>query len=208
MTKLYVLDLRPLLPDGWESLMPHLPPQRQKKIEQLRNPEDRARSAGAGWLLQQALLQEGICVEEQFFDRTPLGKPVLKNREDLHFSLSHAGHYAVCALSAQPVGVDVETHRCTPAIARRFFHPEELHRDDPETLCRLWTAKEAFVKALGGGLTIGLNQFLVHLNENTARLEQTLSPLPYRLWEYELSGYRLCLCTVDDRPEPVFWAIE
>ena len=59
----------------------------------------------------------------------------------------------------------------------------------------------AFVKALGGGLTIPLNSFSVFLQEQGAVLEQTLSPLPYRLHEYRAEESRVCLCTTEDRPD-------
>ena len=205
MTKLYALDLRPWQNGRWQELLPMLSAARQQKTWKFRREEDRARSAGAGWLLQYALEQAGIPAEEQIFETTALGKPVLKGYSDLHVSLSHSGNWAVCAVSQQSVGVDVEAPRCTMEIGMRFFQPQETEGLDrlsePECrdqLNRLWTAKEAFVKALGGGLTIPLNSFTVRLTPDRAVLEQNLSPLPYVLHEYRLEQYRVCLCTVDE----------
>lgn len=209
MATLSLLDLRPLLHGGWQDLLPLLPPERQERIRSCPRDADQARLTGAGWLLRLVLERAGVPPEQQRFSAAPLGKPQLAGHPELQFSLSHSGRWAVCALAGTPVGVDVEGPRCTPAIARRFFHPDELpdfdSMSEPEyldRLNRLWTAKEAFTKALGGGLTIPLDRFLVHLPPDGARLEQTLSPLPYRLHEYRLADCRLCLCTVDDRPEP------
>ena len=193
MTHLYALDVTEL---NITSLLSGLPPDRQEKVRKLRKESDKARSAGAGRLLQYALEQAGIPKAAQVFDLSPMGKPFLKNHPHLHFSLSHSGQWVVCAVGDAPLGVDVEQPRCTMDIARRFFRPDELPKtEDKDFLLRLWTAKEAFVKALGGGLSVPLNSFRVVLNEKEAVLEQNLSPLPYRLQEFQLDGYRICLCS-------------
>ena len=206
MAKLYALQISPLLPENrWEALLPLLSPQRQQRIRACRHGADRARLAGAGWLLRYALSQEGIPVYAQQFTTSPDGKPMLVNGS-LDFSLSHSGEWVLCAVSAKRVGVDVELPRCTLATARRFFAPEEVAMVEalPKTaqvdaLLRLWTAKEAFTKALGTGLKQGLGSFSVHLDQNGATLVQNISPLPFRLEEYVLPGCRACLCTLEPR---------
>lgn len=202
MVRLYALDLRSRQLNHWLDLLPTLPQERQQQIRSCRLAEDQVRLAGAGWLLQLALQQAGVPIPQQQFVRTRFGKPRLADRDVPHFSLSHSGHWAVCAVADHPVGVDVELPRCTSALARRHFHPEEVAAAaTADDLCRLWTAKEAFLKALGVGLTIPLDSFLVRLTAEAALLEQTQSPLPYRLHEYPVDGSRICLCTTDDKPE-------
>lgn len=199
MTKLYAMNLTPYMDGRWRSLLPRLPQARQERALACRFDADRARVAGAGMLLQTALERAGIPAERQRFAENPFGKPYLTEFPDLHVSLSHGGPWAVCAVSDRPVGVDVELPRCSYAVAKRYFHPEELPQaTDADRLCRLWTAKEAFVKALGTGLTTPLNSFRVELEP--LRLHQTHSPLPYVLHEYRLSPCRLCLCAADSRP--------
>lgn len=211
MATLYGLDLQPFEHGRWQDLLKVLPPERQQRVTSCLFSGDRARAAGSGWLLQYALLQEGIPADKQRLFKTELGKPFLPDYPDIHFSVSHSGSWVVCAVSRDPVGVDVELPRCTMEIGRRFFQPQELegleNLPDPirkDQLNRLWTAKEAFVKALGGGLTIPLNSFTVHLQEHHAVLEQTLSPLPYRLHEYPAVHFRICLCTTESRPELIW----
>lgn len=184
---------------SWEALLPQLPRQRQEKIKACRQEGDRQRCAAAGWLLQRSLMQWGVPLEEQEFVCNQFGKPFLRSRSDLFFSLSHSGPWVVCAIASHPVGVDVE-HRCPEAVAKRHFHPLE-QTSDPESLLRIWSAKEAFLKALGSGLTQRLDSFVVHLTKHDATLEQTQSPLPYRLHEYSLPEYRICLCSADEKPE-------
>ena len=207
MAELYALDLHPWFHGAWQELLPALPQERQTRALACRLDADSARVAGAGWLLRYALEQAGIPTGQQRFTENPWGKPLLEGRQTPQFSLSHAGDWAVCAVSDCPVGVDVELPRCTLEIARRQFHPREAQwlaqlptPCQPEALNRMWTAKEAFVKALGRGLTILLHSFLVTLSPGGAALEQDLSPLPYQLHEYTLGNCRVCLCAVEARP--------
>lgn len=111
----------------------------------------------------------------------PHGKPHLTGHaRSVEVNLSHSGDLSMVAVSAlRPVGVDIQRLAAgsTPeALARRYFPPEEaelvldashevaagdaVHVDDapaqPELFARLWTRKEAFVKAVGSRLTTGL----------------------------------------------------
>ncbi len=193
MTRLAVLDLRTA---DWKQLLPVLPLERQRKVLSCKKEADKLRSAGAGYLLQMMLKKAGIPVFEQALTQTEGGKPVLQHHPELHVSLSHSGHWAACALSDQPVGVDVETRTCPPEVARRFFQPRELVADHT----KVWVAKEAFSKTLGGGLGM-FDRFSVEDD----RLVQGCSPLPYGLHWYALEGGLVCLSTVDARPELEIW---
>lgn len=110
------------------------------------------------------------------FETGPCGKPRLSAGTDsLHFSASHSGDLALVAVAGdREVGVDVE--RCRPGldpwrIARRFFASEEQRalaarsgRDLDEGFLELWTAKEAYVKALGLGLSHAFDRFCVRID--------------------------------------------
>ena len=210
MTRLFLLDLQGLQHGRWRELLPALPQNRQERALHCREEADSVRIAGAGWLLRQALEQVGVPARQQAFSANAWGKPELTGSE-ICFNLSHSGMWAACAVSDRPVGVDVELPRCSMAVAQRHFCPEELlqlpREDRSLALNRLWTAKEAFVKAVGCGLTVPLNSFRVLLKENGAVLEQTCTDLPYVLHEYDLPPCRLCLCCTDSRPEPEFLTV-
>jgi phosphopantetheinyl transferase len=72
-------------------------------------------------------------------------------------SLSHAGdHVLVAMASGGRVGVDVEVHQVRQQdLLNRFFHPEEhaWMAQDLGRLHRLWTLKEAALKAMGLGVS-------------------------------------------------------
>ena len=85
--KLYILPLAPYQKsNAWKMLLPHLSESRKRRALACRNADDSARIAGAGILLQQALLQEGIPVSDQLFRTSTWGKPFLPGGP--YFSLS------------------------------------------------------------------------------------------------------------------------
>ncbi len=104
------------------------------------------------------------------------GKPRLADGATLGFNLSHSGDRAVFAFGrGGEVGVDVEQVRGEAGrwmeVARRHFAPGEQaalsqapESDRLRTFFKFWTCKEAFVKAHGGGVFSGLDQFEVCLD--------------------------------------------
>ncbi|MBD3314987.1 MAG: 4'-phosphopantetheinyl transferase superfamily protein [Chitinivibrionales bacterium] len=104
------------------------------------------------------------------------GKPLLKNHPDIHFNLSHSGNWVACALSDKPVGVDVEAKKkINLSLAKRFFSPEEYGfiTENPEEsndrFFRIWVLKESYIKAIGMGLSCGLDTFCLIENGRISR---------------------------------------
>lgn len=102
-------------------------------------------------------------------ERGEQGKPFAPGLPDLHFNLSHAGSDVLLAFArTEPVGVDLEhagRRVAVDAIAARHFAPAEaaaLARLAPESrrdaFLHLWTRKEAVLKAIGAGLSYGLQR--------------------------------------------------
>ena len=58
-------------------------------------------------------------------------------------------------------------------------------------------AKEAFLKAIGTGLTLSPDSFRVVLGENEAKIEQNFSKFSYYLQEFSLGESRVCLCATE-----------
>ena len=110
------------------------------------------------------------------FGEGPHGKPFLRPPTALDFNISHSRGTLLAAISrAQEVGVDIEVAgRVRPVLdlARRYFTPAEadaLARLDPASqqsaFLRLWTCKEAVLKALGAGISFGLDRLEFALDE-------------------------------------------
>ena len=90
------------------------------------------------------------------------GKPELE-QGGLRISLSHTRGAVACAVSAFPVGVDVEPLgrkvRDWKRLAERYYTPEERSCiDSPEQFLEVWTRKEAYLKRDGRGLSLPLRQ--------------------------------------------------
>lgn len=96
----------------------------------------------------------------------PNGKPELPGRT-VRFNVSHCEGLALCAVARREVGVDVELVERPrrprwAEIAARFFHPDEHSLLDGWLgFLRIWTLKEACVKALGSGLRTDPRTFSV-----------------------------------------------
>jgi 4'-phosphopantetheinyl transferase len=150
--------------------------------------DERERSARFRFpsLLSAFVLSRGILrlLLARFCDRAPSdlkftygqhGKPILADCGcPISFNMSHSDGIAACAITVGgEVGLDIERHRLLPdmeQIARRFFSPmeyrelmslAELEREGAFFNC--WVRKEAYIKALGGGLSIPLDSFQVSL---------------------------------------------
>ena len=140
---------------------------RAEHVSRLRRQEDRDRSLTAQLLVQKLLCHNGIT--HGVLHRKENGQPFLTGC-DLQVSISHCGQMVVCALSPDPVGIDVEFVRsfdlrlcdraCTPEETEYILDghpfPQETACQDP-AVCRrffeIWTAKEAYFKKLGTGIT-------------------------------------------------------
>lgn len=132
--------------------------------------KDRTRFTGARGILRKLLSQYLKCDPADIeFSYSSHGKPALVNDPDLHFNVSHSQNVALFAFSKQfELGVDIETmekFREISAIAKRFFTEEESKIIDSQNdeaqiqaFFNGWTRKEAFLKALGLGLSYPLKQ--------------------------------------------------
>ncbi|MBM3972706.1 MAG: 4'-phosphopantetheinyl transferase superfamily protein [Planctomycetes bacterium] len=106
------------------------------------------------------------------FAAGPRGKPFLA-APGPHFNLSHSGKLALIGVSKTEVGLDVEKVRRLDSlteIARKHFSPSEFAALDALqgearelAFYRCWTRKEAYIKALGEGLSMPLDVFDVSL---------------------------------------------
>lgn len=135
------------------------------------------RSIVSRGVLRQVLAQRLQLSADQICLATgPQGKPELADQHSsiLKFNLSHTGDVAVVALAwGRIVGVDVESidrRVSRDDLAARFFSQRECDRyfSLSESLrlaafYRIWTCKEAYLKATGSGLAFPLGKFSVRV---------------------------------------------
>ncbi len=112
--------------------------------------------------------------EELTFSYNSYGKPSLAGEQSLQFNMSHSHEVGLVAVTRDAaVGVDVEHIRADFAsdeIARRFFSRLEVEtfnslpkEDQVAAFFRCWSRKEAYIKAIGKGLSQPLDGFDVTL---------------------------------------------
>ena len=89
---------------------------------------------------------------------TSRGKPYFTD-SPWHFSITHTRHYAFCALSQNPIGIDAEEldRDINLRLAERILSPEEFAQyekaeDKRLALLTFWVLKEAQAKLTGEGL--------------------------------------------------------
>lgn len=143
--------------------------ERRERIKKYHFEEDKKRSIMAEVLLRHSLKKDfGITREQIQFTNNSFGKPKLKNFEQIHFNLAHAGDWVVCGVSDDvPIGIDVEIIKSNDlGVAKAFFTSSEykdiLNQPKEKQIkyfYKLWTLKESYVKAEGKGLYIPLDSF-------------------------------------------------
>lgn len=150
-------------------------------------------------------LLSGVTPAECRFEVEDGGKPVLAHPRGLHFNLSHCkGLVAVAACTDTPVGVDVEPTASTWPfeIASAVFAPSELAwletltpAGRQEEAVRLWTLKEAFIKATGRGLAEPLDGFSFSFDRLAIQFQSPArwSSQAWRFAERRLARHQLAL---------------
>lgn len=187
MIRVVCADLSRLDSADYQMLYEMAGEERKARADRCRRREDALRCVAADALLRYALGSDTYTVE-----KTPLGKPFIRGREDFHYNLSHSGNWVVMAYGDGEVGVDVERLRTnidTEALARRFFTPEEQRymREEPDGFYWIWTGKESYLKYLGTGLTKALNSFSILFPKPEVRIHHRILP----------DGSHLSLCTAE-----------
>ena len=120
------------------------------------------------------------------------GKPFME-ADGLEFNLSHSGEMVIYGFSrAGPIGVDVEWESRkveVDSIAKRFFSEGEykvlIGLEEPEqkkAFFEIWTRKEAFIKAIGEGLSFPLDSFDVSIGSDARLLSTHWDPAEAGEW--------------------------
>ena len=178
------------------------------RANRFRFEKDRRHFVAARGILRHLLAEHvGLCPGDVTFAYGEKGKPALSGSVGPVFNVSHShGVGAWVFSSAGIVGVDVEwveRRVDMDRVGKRFFSTNEwasLERlptaQRKACFFNCWTRKEAFVKALGEGLTFSLKAFDVSVGEvaTLSRLEGDLNPSNWSLESFEpVEGYVGCV---------------
>ncbi len=200
------------------------------RAERLTRPEDRRRFVVARSLLRCILADVLGSIDDPKgtslrFGHGPAGKPFLLDDPRLHFNVSHSDDLAVIAVTrVGEVGIDVERQREMADmgdVARLVFNEAERTallacpaEERNSVFYRIWTRKEALLKAMGVGLpalsdpdaaslthagTAWLVTSLPHLDGYAAALARPRNAHGLRLWSWPSAA---ALRSVERRARP------
>lgn len=188
IVRVWRADLSTACPD-WEGRIGELSIEEQAKARRYKMSELQRRFVSSRWLLRNLVA---------FYTKTDPARPVWTYSEHgkpsqvdstLQFNLSHTADTWLGAFAwGHELGVDVERVRPMPnaeQLVSRFFSAREqleFHATPAEeridALFRGWTRKEAFIKAVGRGLSFPLDQFSVPLHATSShRIEDVVDPV-------------------------------
>ena len=164
-------DIRLLSEEEYLSAYERTDPHKKARLEKTRQRKDRYRTVAADILAREMLSEVLACDPyEVAFGYEEGGRPYVIDSH-YHFNISHSENLVAVALHTSPVGIDIERIREAPiSMARRYFCADENlylfgHEPQdtdftsvpaPDVLLRffeIWTAKEAYLKSQGKGLT-------------------------------------------------------
>ena len=176
---------------------------RTEQIQQLKQAIYRYRNQ----LLSKYLAQN---IQNSDIQRNVHGKPFLTTFPQLQFNHSHSRQYYALASSFElsDIGIDIEDLDRKvrfDALAQHAFHPNELKywqdlEHDADYWFRVWTTKEAVLKASGLGIRLSLNELDTRMHPSA---QGGLCHHP-QIGHFAYQNFRLpdCMLTVAWRAAP------
>ncbi|WP_310597888.1 4'-phosphopantetheinyl transferase family protein [Aeromonas aquatica] len=200
---LYLLKPAQIDADQLISLPGELSLEELRHWQEIRQPH-RQREYLLGRALLRRLLAErlGCPADELQFCTNVHGKPALCSHH-WQFNLSHSGDWLALALCQQgPLGIDIEMglrRRQILPLAQRFYARSEYEwlaalpeAGQESAFYRLWSRKEAVLKAQGNGIAAGLDK-VCFMPEDDWRLENRLDTQSYQVQDWPLGSGWLSL---------------
>ena len=193
------VDVSPI----YKIFVPDATDSRTEKIQQQKQAIYRYRNQ----LLSKYLAQN---IQNSDIQRNVHGKPFLTTFPQLRFNHSHSRqHYALASsFELSDVGIDIEDLDRKvrfDALAQHAFHPNELKywqdlEHDADYWFRVWTTKEAVLKASGLGIRLSLNELDTRMHPSA---QGGLCHHP-QIGHFAYQNFRLpdCMLTVAWRAAP------
>ena len=138
--------------DQYDEAYRSLSDSRKAHIDTFRHEGARRQSLAGELALRALLAREGI---DDGIERLPSGQPVLASRGAC-VSIAHCDQQVACALHEKAVGIDIEKCKpVKPGLAQKICTARELAyvQEDDTRFFEIWTAKEAYFKMKGTGIT-------------------------------------------------------
>lgn len=200
MAEIFILDTQNVDEFTYQLMLSRVSVKRREKAMKYRARKDAVLSLGAEMLIQYGYKKHFVTNMMLSFTENCYGKPYACEIDDFYFNISHSGHYTVCAVAQEEVGVDIEEIRQNLKIElAHFFHPREYQmimqmevEQQIPLFYRYWTAKESYIKYKGVGLSLGLSTF--YLNQGKIYTKEEMPCGLITFYDF-LPHYQIALCT-------------
>lgn len=202
--------------DAFESMLSNSELERAQRFVKLSLRHDF--TCAHGWLRQVLAGYQACDPALMQFSFNDHGKPHLSDG-GVSFNMSHSrGVVAIAVMRSGMVGIDVQHHDPQVellAIAERFFAQEEAAwlKSVPDAqrqavFYRIWSLKEAYIKAVGLGMALPLSSFAFVASTDSSAAELLRQPTEWqRDWSVHvldaMDEYSLALITEQECCVPV-----
>jgi 4'-phosphopantetheinyl transferase len=141
------------------------------------------------------------------------GKPRLVTDDPIHFSITHSSECVAAAFSRSEVGLDVERMREVDArmLASRFFSRKEAAdvaaSGNPELFFKLWTCREAAIKADGRGMSklIGITEVVSGSGGEEETVEVLIGSDRWRSVHWKIDAETHAALAYREHPPLISW---
>lgn len=133
--------------------------EKKSRVSRFRFDDDKKRSVFGEMLAKEMIAAELDKPIESIIIKSDENKKPYAENADICFNISHSHELVICAVNDKPIGVDIEKIReikdrlidyvCT-AEEKDFINNEN---EKQKCFFEIWTAKEAYFKCLGTGIT-------------------------------------------------------
>lgn len=152
-------------------------------------------------LLRECLKPFGIVYSENTETaKNRYGKPSLTEFPNIKYNISHADGISACIVSEYECGIDCENVReYRPQVMKRAFSEDERNSilSAPESeknllFFRLWTLKEAYIKAIGMGLSFPMNK--ANFSFEDGKINSNITDCRFRQYILRDGKFVLAIC--------------
>lgn len=206
---LFYINISDISQYDFDSLLNVSPRFKREKILKMRNQLSKYQSLAASLILGYSLKYFNKNIDDFEIVYNQFGKPFITDL-GISFNISHSKEYVICFISDCEVGCDIQyidLEKKISGISKRFYSKNDNklidsfdnQKDKSISFYRIWAGKEAYIKALGKGLSIELDSFDVSLPTDISSLYNI-----NELFAYEPlidNSYACCLCSYEEITE-------
>lgn len=197
MIEIIIGDIRKIDANRYATYLEKLPLWMRENVLKYRVQEDRYRTL-LGKIILLDYLQKHTQYNLENIYLNKFKKPYLQNTP-FHFSISHSGNFTVVIFAKTIVGIDIEkvNYNITLNDYKEIFLPKELNmiensKDKIKQFYKIWTIKEAILKAHGDGFMRNPKEVLI--NDTKAYCEN----VTYNIHSFEYYEYILAIAYEKD----------